>query len=301
VGARTFVFPPPVPSGARVRVVATSGLVDPARVAAGLDFLRTAGFEPVYDESRLFAVHGYVAGSHAERLEELNAAVADPDAAVVWVARGGYGATRLLPGLDLAPLEERPKWLVGFSDVTALHAAWLRAGWGTLHGPNVSTLERWTDPARDTVLAWLAGAASRHLPGRMLRGRGPVSGPLVGGNLSVLTALVGTPYLPPLDGAVLLLEDLDEAPYRIDRLLTQLRQAGCLDSVAGFVLGQWTRCGDSYEDAAAAALDALDGLAAPVLGHVEVGHDPASFPVPLGATATIEGGPDGVGRLVVTR
>lgn len=282
-------------------MVAPSGLVDRDRFERGAAVLESWGYELVYDEAAVLATGRYTAGTLSERTAAVNAAVRDPDAAIVWVARGGYGATRVLEGLDLAPLESQPKWLVGFSDATALHAAWQRAGWATLHGPVVSNLHRWTEPARNQLRAWLAGGRSGRLEGRLLAGRGPAEGPLLGGNLSLLTSLVGTPWLPRLEGAIVLLEDLDEAPYRLDRYLTQLRQSGALGGVRGFVLGQWTRCGDSVDDALETLLERLGDLDVPILGHVAVGHERTSWPVPLGARARIEGDAGGAARLLLER
>ena len=293
----TYRFPPPAPPGSRVHVIAPSGLVDPVRFDRGAAVLRAWGYDLVYDESVVLATGRYTAGTLPERTAAVNAAVRDPEATIVWAARGGYGATRVLEGLELAPLEEHPKWLVGFSDVTALHAAWQRAGWATLHGPVVSNLHRLTEPARDQLLAWLAGAKSGRLEGRLLAGRGPAEGPLLGGNLSLLASLVGTPYLPRFEGAIVLFEDLNEEPYRLDRYLTQLRQSGALDGVRGFVLGQWTRCGESPGDALATLLERLGDLDVPILGHVAVGHERTSWPAPLGARARIEGAAGGPGHV----
>ena len=282
-----------------MHVIAPSGLVDHERFDRGLAVLQAWGYDVVFDESAVLAQDRYTAGTAEERTAAVNAAVADPDAAIVWAARGGYGATRVLAGLDLEPLEAHPKWLVGFSDVTALHAAWQRAGWASLHGPVVSNLHRWTEPAREQVRAWLAGARSGRLEGRLLAGSGPAEGVLLGGNLSLLTSLVGTPYLPSLAGAIVLLEDLNEEPYRLDRYLTQLRQSGVLDGVRGFVLGQWTRCGDAVDEALATLVERLGDLDVPILGHVPVGHERTSWPAPLGAHARIEGEGEGPGHLAL--
>ena len=296
-----FRFPPPAPPGSRVHVVAPSGLVDPERFARGAALLESWGYELHIDEATVLATGRYTAGTAVERTAALQAAIADPDASIIWAARGGYGATLVLPGLDLEPLEAHPKWLVGFSDVTALHAAWQRAGWGTLHGPVVSNVHRWTEPARDQLRAWLEGAHTGRLEGRLLAGAEPADGPLLGGNLSLLTSLVGTPYLPPLAGSIVLLEDLNEEPYRLDRYLTQLRQSGVLDDVRGFVLGQWTRCGESRDEAVKTLVERLSDLDVPILGYVPVGHERTSWPAPLGARARIVGAVGADGHLLLER
>ena len=220
-----------------MHVIAPSGLVDAARFARGAALLESWGYELHVDEATVLATGRYTAGTAVERTAAVQAAIADPEASIIWAARGGYGATLVLPGLDLEPLEAHPKWLVGFSDVTALHAAWQRAGWASLHGPVVSNVHRWTEPARDQLRAWLEGAHTGRLEGRLLAGAEPADGPLLGGNLSLLTSLVGTPFLPRLDRAIVLLEDHNEEPYPPRSRSHAARQSGVLDEVRGFVLG----------------------------------------------------------------
>jgi muramoyltetrapeptide carboxypeptidase len=199
-------------------------------------------------------------------------------------------------------LRERPKWFVGFSDATGLHATWQRAGLVSVHGPNLTTLDEWSEEARRALFACLAGKACPALTGTLFQGGEPVSGPLVGGNISVLASLVGTPFLPPLDETIVLLEDVDERPYRIDRYLTQLRQAGAFRHVAGFVLGQLTRCEgrgwDAGVSAEAVLVDALADLDVPILGRVALGHEPTARPALLGATVTLQGTEGGEGHVV---
>lgn len=277
----SFRVPTPLTPGARIRLIAPCGVVDRERFWKGLSWLERMGWRPVFDEG-IFAHWRYHAGPDERRLAELQTALDDLDAQAIWVVRGGYGATRLLPHLDRRTLARRPRWLVGFSDATALHALWARAGIASLHGPNLSTIGTWSPEALAAVYGWLTGEQPPPLSGRLVRGESRVEAPLVGGNVSVLAAMVGTGFLPPTDGCLLFLEDLDEAPYRLDRALTQLTQAGVLDRVAGLIVGQLTNCGATYDEALDVILRAADERELPVLADLPVGHERTANPVPLG-------------------
>jgi muramoyltetrapeptide carboxypeptidase len=205
---------------------------------------------------------------------------------------------RLLPSIDPTALVERPKLLVGFSDVTVLHAVLNRAGLATVHGPVLTQLGR----APEDAVAHLEALLSRSAPpagawdvpalgaglvaARTIR-PGRVSGPLLGGTLAMLSHLQGTPFAPHLEGAILFLEDVGEKPYQIDRYLTHLKLAGALDGIAGLALGQLTRCDDAGVLAADVARDVALGLGVPAIEGVPAGHEDANFALPLGARATL--------------
>jgi muramoyltetrapeptide carboxypeptidase len=235
------ILPPRLSPGDPIRVVAPSGPVPREAFAAGLEILR-ARYDVRFDDG-VFAREGYLAGSDERRLGELAAALADPDARAIVMARGGYGLLRLLPFIDAAALTARPRPIVGFSDGTALLAAAARAGVASIHGPVVTQLgnlatadqqalfERLEIPGPRVLLDNLDGL----IPGR-------VRGPLLGGNLEVFSRLIGTPWLPDPTGAILFFEDLGERPYRIDRLLTHLDLAGVFGAVSGVVAGDFSGC-----------------------------------------------------------
>ena len=251
-----MILPPKLRRGDAVRVVAPSSPYDPAALDRGLEVLSTRfGLEPRM-RADLGTRRGYLAGDDARRAEEWREAVADPDSRAIFCARGGYGAMRILPAVDPAPLLARPKALVGFSDVTALHAVLNRAGLASVHGPVVTQLGRAPEDALRHLEALLLEDAPRAGPWEvpapgagLVASRtvspGRASGPLLGGTLTLLAHLAGTPYAPRLDGAILLLEDVGEKPYRIDRCLTQLRLAGALDRIAGLAIGLFTSCDDA--------------------------------------------------------
>ncbi|WP_246179061.1 S66 peptidase family protein [Actinomadura decatromicini] len=306
--------------GDRIAVVAPSGPAEPARLEAGCAVLRDLGLDAVVGKHALDRVNlgapgpvrddwHRLAGSDADRAADLQEAWCDPRVRAVVCARGGYGATRVLDLLDWdalraatgTPSGRGPKILHGSSDITALHVAFgTRLGVttsfgpmpaGVLAGPGPGPGPAAADGASDERLDGLRAAlfgGPVSLPGTRALRPGRAEGPLTGGTLSLLTALLGTPYAPPpARGRVVFLEDVTEAPYRIDRMLVQLLQAGWLDGAAGFALGSWRDCGDPAElDAVFAAR--LGPLGAPILAGVPAGHGPRQRTLELGAPAVLD-------------
>ncbi|MFJ5234622.1 LD-carboxypeptidase [Kitasatospora sp. NPDC088391] len=286
----------PLRPGDRIALAAPSGAVDPARLARGIDILRTWGLEPVV----LPHVHDthptlpYLAGQDLHRAADFQSAWLDPEIAAVFCVRGGFGAQRMVDLLDWDAMRAAPpKTLVGFSDVTVLHEAVARhLDLPTLYGPmpGAATFSRDArtaehlrrtlfDPATTTVLT--GPDTSALVPGR-------AHGVLMGGCASLLAADRGTPAArPSFAGGLLVLEDVNEQPYQLDRMLTQLRRSGALTGVAGVVLGSWDGCGP-VESVRAVMLDHLGGLGVPVLGELGFGHCPSSITVPLGVPATLD-------------
>ena len=295
--ARGAVAPPAVRSGDRIHVVAPSGPVAAERFSRGHAILRRSLDAHWVLAPNLHEQVGYFAGPDAERLSTLHRAFGDPDASAILCARGGYGATRLLAALDPERFREHPKTLVGFSDVTALLCwAYVRAGMRSIHGPvvtQISTLdpedvERLVDLLRGEVPMPLVAAEGTSIHG------GRVEGPLLGGNLEVLRSLVGTRYMPSLQGAVLVLEEVTERPYRIDRALTHLLSAGALRGVRGVAVGQLTRCeepddGHVGPTAEQVVVERLETLGVPVVTGFAFGHDPhRNAALPFGARVRLD-------------
>lgn len=288
-GPPRFAGLPALGPGSHLRLIAPSGPFDREAFGVAVERLRRR-FTVSYDEA-LFERHGYLAGSDERRQGELRAALADPAVDAVVAARGGYGAMRLLPGLEVAEVARARKLLVGFSDVTALHALWQLAGLRSLHASMIAALGR----LPEARLARWSAALAGELPQPGLTGRWATSGkvvaPVLGGNLAVLCALLGTPYFPPVDGAILLLEDVGEAPYRVDRMLTSLALAGVLERVAGVLLGDFTRCEPQRDGRTVDEVlrERLGDLGVPVLGGLPIGHgDEENLEVPLGALAELD-------------
>ena len=284
-------LPAPLKKGDYVRIVAPSGAFERARLDAGLVHIAAAGLRPVLDDG-LFSRQRYLAGDDARRLAELQHAITDPTCRAIWVARGGYGATRLLPQVTPESIAAGNKWLIGFSDTTALHCAWLRAGVAGLHGANVTTLASWSGAARDELFGWLFEPKACQLTGSAALGGRAVRGRLVGGNITVLASMAGTGTLPSMAGCIVLLEDIGERPYRLDRSLTQLRQAGAFNGVVGFAIGQLTDCELNDPSADYSALEVVLGtlkdLRVPVVSQLPIGHESSSRAVVLGAQATLD-------------
>lgn len=293
VGAGRFTRPRGLRVSDRVAVVAPAGPFERDRLEAGLRVLAER-YRPVFDEGLLSRTR-YLAGDDGRRLDELCAALADDSVKAVFASRGGYGSMRLLPKLwpklaGLAPA--RPKLVIGFSDITALHLAFQAAGWLSVHGPVVTQLATQPREAIDRLFHILESTAAPAAPiaGTPLVG-GIAEGPFIGGNLSLLTGLLGTPYLPDFDGAILLLEDVGERPYRLDRMWTHLALAGVLDRVRGIALGEFTDCEETEADYGCA--DVLRTLAAetglPCVSGFPIGHGALNLTVPLGGRVRLDG------------
>ena len=280
--------------GARVGVFALSGPPDRAALAAGIRWLEAAGFE-VRRAANLDDRDAYLAGADAARVAGL-VGLLDDGVDVLLAARGGYGAMRALPLLPWQRLRAWGGWLIGFSDVTALHAAAAVHGLpASIHGPMGTTLAR-HEPSAARLLELLRGTAPRRLfrvpPSRVVR-PGVARGVAVGGNLAVLTSLAGTPFAPDLGGAVLFLEEVGEPGYRIDRLLTQLRLSSRLDSVKALITGRLSRCGrgePGWRERWRRLLDEAAPPGAVVVEGLPFGHGITNQPFPLGREVTVDTG-----------
>ncbi|WP_075098035.1 S66 peptidase family protein [Sandaracinus amylolyticus] len=288
---RSSLRPRALRPGAHVRVIAPSSPFDMQDFARGVDRLR-ARYRVTYDE-QIGARAGYLAGDDARRLRELEDAIGDPDVDCIVAARGGYGAMRIASSIDPARVAAQPKLLVGFSDVTALHALWARAGVCSLHASMVAALGRGSHAMLARWIESVEGAREHAFEGLAPIGasRDVVEAKVIGGNLALLAAMTGTPLAPPLDGAILFVEDVGEAPYRVDRMLTQLRLSGALARVAGVLVGTFTRCAASADGTTVETVIAerLGDLGVPVLTGLPCGHVDEPLELPLGARARIDG------------
>ena len=279
-------WPRPLQPGDRVALVAPSGPVDADRLAAGRAVLESWGLDVVVG-AQACARRGYLAGDDQSRARDLRTAWLDPDVAAVLCARGGYGATRLLEHIDPATLAATTsRAFVGASDTTALHALLSRAGRVSFFGPMPATAA-FTDGGNAELLRRALFGAPIQVNGTATLVPGRAEGRLVGGTLTLLAALAGTPYAVPAHGGVVLLEDVNEVTYRLDRMLTQLLQAGWFDGVRGVALGSWSGCG---EDALDVVCERLAPLGVPMLAGLPVGHSPQQHTVPLGARVVLDAG-----------
>ncbi|MSQ44083.1 MAG: LD-carboxypeptidase [Chloroflexi bacterium] len=299
--------------GAQVAFVAPSRPVTPDSLTLASTIIGEWGLMTT-NRHLVHGGRGYLAGeTDASRAAKLTEALCDPETDAIWCARGGYGAGRLLPLIDWerARREARPKLITGYSDITALHLAIAHElGWITLHGP-VAALLKADGPAitRDILhRAWSQNKPLGVLPvpdgtdgwqgHRHVTRTGTATGRLTGGNLALVASLVGTPWALQGKGKLIVLEDVDEAPYRIDRMLLQLRQAGTFEGCLGIVFGSSPTC-ETVKDSRPSltlfeVLDELLGdLGVPVIYGWPIGHTDHQWTLPLGAMATLSVDPDG--------
>jgi muramoyltetrapeptide carboxypeptidase len=295
-GAGALIKPP------RLRPGDTVGLVSPATAAfeteateIWIDALESLGFEVVLGDN-YYDRHGYFAGADAARASDINRFFANPDIKMLF-ARGGWGAPRILPLLDYEMIRANPKVLLGYSDATALiTAVHVKTGLVTFHGPSplnnfsaehfrrvVMNGEHYTmrNPTFITENA-LVQTENRI---RTIRG-GKATGRILGGNLSLLTAITGTDYLPDWEGSILFVEDVDEAVYRIDRMMTELSLSGVLAKISGFIFGRCTECDPSGGFGSLTMEEMLDEhiapLGIPAFSGSMIGHIDEQFTIPLG-------------------
>lgn len=288
--------------GDTVAIVAPASNLKSDYLARGIAELERLGFR-VKHRADILDKARYTAGSDQRRAEELMEAFADSEAKAVWAARGGYGVMRILPLLDEEALRANPKVFIGYSDMTALHLyLYRRFGWVSFHGP-MAAKDLASGAAhydRETLLTAITQTQPmgeiKSAKTEMLHcGSGqPVSGRLLGGCLTLITAMMGTPDELDTRGSILFLEDTGTRPYAIDRMLQQLRLAGKFDEVRGIVFGEMTDCiqnaeqGYSLQDALA---ECTADLGIPVMFGLPSGHSPVgNMTLPLGVMATLDAG-----------
>lgn len=307
-----MLWPKRLAPGDTIMFVAPAGPLDQERMARARQQLEERGYR-VLQRDDLFASEGYLAGSDDRRAEELMQAFLDPEVDAIFPGTGGYGTMRILDRLDYAKIRAHPKMLVGFSDLTALHAALNRwAGLVTFHSPSPMWglgNEEGPNPFSDHYFFLaLEGDPSAGRTGYVIElppdaapvvawGRGKARGRLVGGNLSMLSALEGTPFEIDTRGAILLVEDVREAPYRIDRMLRQLQLAGKLATLRGAVLGQFTgafaREDDQKTEDPRYTVDGVlrhyfERAGIPVLANFPIGHHELNATLPMGGMVEVD-------------
>ncbi|MBN1853501.1 MAG: LD-carboxypeptidase [Pirellulales bacterium] len=309
------IHPPALKKGDTLALVAPASVPNPDRMDRARALLESEGFQvKIYGE--LYQTRGYLAGDDSARAAALMDAFCDEKVHGILCARGGYGCPRILDRLDYQAIRSHPKVLVGFSDITALHLAiQKKTGLITFHGPHpndgLGKLEGWD--ARSARGFWRVVMGSEaqtgktdesppacELPGDLLGDTdhlrtlvaGSAQGRLIGGNLAVLVGLMGTPYEIETGGAILFLEDVDEAPYRIDRYLAQLRLGGKFNHLSGLVLGQFTNCVPNSSDPSLSLedvfVDYFTNLDIPVLCGFPAGHDCPNLTLPLNAVVNMD-------------
>lgn len=290
------VLPPPVQKGDTLGLVAPAGpLINKKNFKDGIRILEKKGFKVKYNP-RLLDAKGYLSGSDLERADDFNSMWSDPEIKGIVAARGGYGSLRMVDLIDMRRIRKNPKIMIGFSDLTVLLTAiFKKTGLITYHGPVVTTLASIDLKSLAAFFKTLAGNMEHTLsPGRLtiLKG-GKASGILLGGNLTTLVHMVATPYDIPWDKTILFIEDIDESPYRLDRLLTHLSRAGRLQRIKGLILGTFTDDNRRENRAMKLAVSArtnelLTGIDIPVWAGFPVGHSRRNLTLPVGVHAKMD-------------
>ena len=305
IKGQDLLKPPPLKPGETIGVLAPSSPQrDDQRLRSGIACLRRLGYQ-VREGDNLWNRYGYLAGTDRERADDLNRMIGDPEIRMIVAGRGGYGATRILEMIDYEGLRRDPKIVLGFSDVTAINLALLaRIGLVSFSGamPGVDMWEDEPDPyAMRSFLGAISGTTS---PGPVLppdedepitgRFPGTAVGPLIPDNLTLLAALCGTPYLPDMNGAILLIEEIGEEAYRVDRLLSQLWNAGILKKIAGLAFGAFTGTEPKRISIDPLPIDEvfreyIDRSGVPTVSGVPYGHITRKVTLPVGLQARIDG------------
>ncbi len=283
--------PIPPARGGSIALICPGGPISSQRLLKSIKLVESLGFK-VRPAKNILAQNGYLAGTDEERLNDLHAAFRDPDIQAVWAIRGGYGCTRLLPLIDYDLIRANPKLLIGYSDITALlNAFYQQTGLVGIHGPVASSTVEEIDRkglAQMLGVEETDGSQTKVLtaPGLLSTGEGTVNGVLIGGNLTLLASMTGTPYAVDCTDKIVLLEDVGEKPYRIDRMLTQLRQGANLGKAKGILLGEFVDCEADLDDNSLGLVETLSdrlyNLGIPILAGFPAGHGDRNFPVPIG-------------------
>ncbi len=274
--------------GSRVALVAPASPFEADLYEKGVQALRSAGYDVVPGKN-IFKKDGYLAGTDVERLQDLTAAVLDPEIEAIVCIRGGYGSGRLLPLIPFSSFRRNPKLFIGHSDITFLHLGLMsQAGWTTFHGPNLTGMSEAPERA-ESVLMVLSGEASYQWeidPVQVLR-PGAAEGRVLGGNLCCLAHLVGTPFMPDMTGALLLIEDRGEALYRLDRMVNHLKLAGILPRLGAILLGEFTDCAEN-DDISRMVMDQVKEYDFPVVQGLPFGHGSRNEVIALGAPFVLD-------------
>jgi muramoyltetrapeptide carboxypeptidase len=281
--------PPRLKKGDTVGIIAPAGPVEPSELESAIGLLESFGHRTV-TANRLYDRKEYLAGDDVVRLKALHAMFEDKQVKAILCARGGYGTLRILDRIDFELIRDHPKIILGYSDITALLLSIYRhTGLVTFHGPVVREFPKNDEQNLNAVLGLVRGETLPRLDltnGNALR-QGKGTGVLLGGNLSLITSLIGTTFLPSLKGVILFIEERDEPLYRIDRMLTHLRLSGVLKDIHGLVAGRFEACGDT-DGIYGLLLDTVADQEIPVMSGLPVGHGQENITLPLGLEVSID-------------
>jgi len=289
IEAKQVIKAPRLRRGDRIGIISPAGPVSESDLQPGLKILTSSGFKVclaphVYDNM------GYLAGEDEVRLKDLHDMFLDPSIKAIFCARGGYGSLRLIDKIDYDLIKNNPKIIVGYSDITALFLAiYEKTGLISFHGPMVRDLTKNSGRNWEHLLRVVSSAKSLELnmtdTSALIPGK--AKGPLIGGNLSLISHLVGTPFLPSLDGCILFIEDRGEPVYRLDRMLAHLVLSGHLKQLSGLITGQFEACGDTAA-ISGLLMDTVSDLHIPLATGLGVGHGQKNLTLPLGIKTELD-------------
>ena len=284
-----IIFPAALQPGDIIGIAAPAGAFDHMKLHRGISVVEEMGFK-VFTPKGLFETEDYLAGSDEHRARILNHLFGEPRIKAVICARGGFGSLRILSLLDYKTIRKSRKIFLGFSDITAiLTAIHMRCDLVGFHGPMITSLADANRASRDAMLKALTSHRKMTIkPANGLTLKAGISaGTVTGGNLATLCHLIGTPFQPNLDGHILVLEDIGEPHYKIDRMLIQMKLAGCFNNMAGLVLGSFENCG-ALEGVYRVVEKNFKEYDFPILAGFEVGHAATNITIPVGLRATLD-------------
>lgn len=286
-----ILVPEKLERGDTIGIAAPASPFDLKKFRLGVDVLKSMGFN-VYIPEGIFSRNGYLAGTDHQRASILNSLFSDKDIKAILCARGGFGSLKILSALDYDKIQKNPKIFIGYSDVTAvLSALYKKCRLITFHGPMAAELGSTSQRTREAMFSVLSSRADFEIfsrNGTSLK-PGTGSGIVLGGNLSTLCHLTGTPYFPDVGGSILFIEERGEAVYRIDRMLTHMKMAGCFKGISGLVLGSFTDCG-SVKEINKIIAGLFEKIDIPILSGFTAGHGKENITIPFGLKATLDAG-----------
>ncbi|MFN1218323.1 LD-carboxypeptidase [Chryseobacterium kwangjuense] len=249
---KKIIFPKALKKGAKIAIISPAGAVDVAQLEKGIEMIKNRGFEPVLGEhlyTRYSNGYNY-AGTEEERLQDINWALNDNEISAVWASRGGYGCQYLVQHLKLKNFTQNPKWYIGYSDNTVIQSYLLKKGFASIHGQTIKTSSFGvTEESYDLIFDVLKGKALKYaLKSHVLNKKGNIEGELVGGNLALIYALLGTSYSFDFKDKILFIEDIGENFYALDRMIMSLELAGVFKKIKGLIIGGMTNMGDEKEN-----------------------------------------------------
>jgi muramoyltetrapeptide carboxypeptidase len=289
-----MIIPPYLKPGDRIRIVSPAGKVQKDKILPGIELLQDEGYEVLIGK-HVFDKHFQYAGTDLQRANDLQEAINDPTAKAILCARGGYGTVRIIEKVDFSEVLKNPKWLIGFSDVTVLHAVMNKLGLASIHGSMPGFFLENKKPTRSflsLVELLSSGRSQCEVAGHQLNRKGTCSGELVGGNLSLLYSLQGTPWQLDTSSKILIIEDVGEYLYHLDRMMQNLKLTGQLSNLTGLVVGGFTEMKDNEspfgKTACEIILEAVSNYNFPVCLDFPVGHIPKNLAIMFGGSYRLE-------------